>query len=281
MMGRIVRALTGGLLLAVLPAAIAPAADLSAAPPPAVSASPPQSQWTVEFGAELRVLPHYQGSEVYGFYPYPLLDVRPAGTPAKFHAPRDGIGYALYDTDQIKAGPVLQVELGRRVKHEPALEGLGNVGMTAEIGGFVDYWPTHWLRARVELRQGFGGHHGIVSDQTVDVVLPVSPQWTLSGGPRMTVATHEANQPYFDINFAQSAASGLPVYDSGSGVRSVGAGVQARYQWNARWASHGFIEYTRLVGGVGASPVVEERGAPDQAMVGFGTTYSFDVPALW
>lgn len=282
-MGRVARALAGLCLLAAMPATVARAADLTPAPAPVapLSGNTPSGQWTVELGLELRVLPHYQGSEVYGVYPFPLLDVRAAGTPPRFHAPRDGIGYALYDTEMIKAGPVLQVELGRHVKHDPALSGLGNVGMTAELGGFVDFWPTHWLRARVELRQGFGGHHGVVSDETIDVVLPVTPQWTLSGGPRMTIASREANEPYFNINPTQSGASGLPVYDAGAGIRSIGAGAQARYQWNSRWASHGFIEYTRLVGGVGGSPVVTERGAPDQAMVGFGTTYSFDTPALW
>jgi outer membrane protein len=271
-------------LLAAMPASVACAADLTPAPPPVGPAAAPYApahEWTVELGVELRTLPHYQGSEVYGVYPYPLFDVREAGTPPRFHAPRDGIGYALYDTDMIKAGPVVQVELGRHVKHDPALSGLGNVGATAEIGGFVDYWPVPWLRGRVELRQGFGGHHGIVSDETLDVVAPVSPQWTVSGGPRMTIATREANQPYFDINFAQSAASGLPMYETGGGIRSVGAGTQARYQWNRRWASHVFLEYTRLVGGVGNSPVVTQQGAPDQAMIGFGTTYSFNVPALW
>ena len=125
------------------------------------------------------------------------------------------------------------------------------MGATAEVGGFFDYWPTRWLRARVELRQGIGGHHGVVSDETVDVVVPVSPQWTLSGGPRLTVATADANRPYFGIDAAQSAASGLPVFDVGGGVRSFGAGTQARYQWNAQWASHAFVEYTRLTGDVG------------------------------
>ncbi len=283
-MGRGVRALAGMLLLAASPAMMARAADLTPAPPPgapAVSSAAPQAQWTVELGLELRMLPHYQGSEVYGVYPYPLLDVRDAGTPPRFHAPRDGIGYALYDTDTIKAGPVLQVELGRRVTDNPGLAGLGNVGTAAEVGGFVDYWPTRWLRGRVELRQGFGGHHGVVSDETVDVVMPVGPQWVLSGGPRMTLASREANKPYFSIDSNQSAASGLPVYDAGSGIRSIGAGAQARYQWDPRWASHAFIEYSRLIGGVGASPLVTQRGEPDQAMIGFGTTYSFDMPALW
>jgi outer membrane protein len=274
-MRRVVRALAGMLLLAVLPAPLARAADL------VLNTPPPPPTWTIELGAEVRSLPHYQGSDVYGFYPFPLFDVRPAGTPARFHGPRDGFGYALYDTDMIKAGPVVQVELGRHVKHNPALTGLGNVGMTAEVGGFVDYWPTHWLRARVELRQGFGGHTGVVSDETVDLVVPVAPQWILSGGPRITVATKDANRPYFGVDANQSAASGLPVYDVGGGVRSYGLGTQARYQWNPQWESHAFVEYTRLTGAVGNSPVVVQRGAVDQGMFGVGATYSFDIPALW
>jgi outer membrane protein len=71
------------------------------------------------------------------------------------------------------------------------------------------------------------------------------------------------------------------VYNAGGGIRSVGAGTQARYQWDARWASHVFLEYTRLVGDVGNSPIVTQRGSPDQAMVGVGATYQFDIPALW
>jgi MipA family protein len=277
-MGRVRRAIAGMCLLVSAPAAPVFAADMAPLVPPAPTASP---KWTVELGMEVRSLPHYQGSEVYGFYPVPFLDVRPAGTPPRFHAPRDGIGYALVDTGGFKAGPVAQVELGRHVKHNPSLEGLGNVGATAEIGGFVEYWPTQWLRARAEVRQGIGGHHGIVSDETLDFVVPVSPQWVVSGGPRMTIATKEANSPYFGVNDVQSMMSGLPTFDVGGGVRSVGLGTQARYQWNAKWASHAFVEYSRLTGDVADSPIVTQRGSPDQAMFGFGTTYSFDVPALW
>ena len=267
-------------LAVAMPMGAAFAADLPAAsaPSPEIKTLP---QWTVELGAEVRTLPHYQGSDVYGIYPVPFLDVRPAGTAPRFHAPRDGAGYAVYDTDTLKAGPVAQLELGRHVRHNPALEGLGNVGTALEVGGFVDYWPTSWVRARVEVRQGIGGHHGIVSDGTVDFVVPVTPQWTLSGGPRLTVATKDANEPYFGVNPTQSAASGLPVYDVGGGIRSVGLGTQALYRWTPRWSTYGFVEYWRLTGDVGNSPIVAIRGEPDQAMFGLGATYSFDVPGLW
>lgn len=278
-MERLARVIAGLGLAVALPTA-ACAADLTPASPPPAATNPPP-QWTVEFGGDVRTLPHYQGSDVYGIYPVPFLDVRPAGTAPRFHAPRDGFGYALYDTDTLKAGPVAQIELGRQVKHNPALEGLGNVGATLEAGGFVEYWPTSWLRARLEVRQGIGGHHGIVSDGSVDFVVPVGPQWTLSGGPRLTVATKDANEPYFGINAVQSVASGLPTYDPGSGIRSVGLGAQAIYRWTPRWSTYGFVEYSRLSDGVANSPIVAIRGEPDQAMFGLGATYSFDVPSLW
>ncbi len=282
-MGCAARAVAGICLAGAMPIATALAADLVPAAPqtPQPSQPAPPAAWTVEAGAEVRSLPHYQGSDDYGVYPVPFLDVRPAGTPPRFHAPRDGLGYALYDTDTLKAGPVAQLELARRVKHNPDLAGLGDVGAAAEVGGFVDYWPTPWLRARVEVRQGFGGHHGVVSDGTVDFVVPVAPQWVVSGGPRLTVATKEANTPYFGVNAAQAAASGLPVYDVGGGIRSVGVGSQAIYRWNPRWSTYGFVEYSRLTGDVANSPVVAMRGSPDQTMFGLGTTYSFDIPALW
>jgi MipA family protein len=283
-MRRAVRAVAGAFLLALMPAGFAHAADIVTLPPLLPAPPPPtatSSRWTIEIGAEMRALPRYQGSDRYEFFPFPLFDLRDAGTPPRFHGPRDGFGYALLDTPAFKAGPVIQVELGREVKHNPALAGLGDVGPTAEVGAFVDYWPTSWLRARVEVRQGFGGHAGVVADQFLDVIVPVTPQWTLSGGPRLTEATREANFPYFGIDAGQSAASGLPVYDPGGGLRSVGVGAQARYQWNAQWESHAFVEYSRLSDGIAGSPVVAVRGSPDQAMFGIGSTYTFDMPALW
>jgi outer membrane protein len=282
-MGFVVRGVAGMCLAAVLPFASAFAADLAPTSPQTPQNPPPAAlpMWTVEVGAEVRTLPRYQGSDDYGVFPVPFLDVRPAGTPPRFHAPRDGAGFAVYDTDALKAGPVGQLELGRRVKNNPDLAGLGNVGATAELGGFVEYWATPWLRSRLEVRQGFGGHHGVVSDGTVDFVMPVAPQWTLSGGPRLTLATKDANEPYFGVDAAQSAASGLPVYDAGGGVRSVGVGSQAIYRWNPQWSTYGFVELSRLTGDVGNSPIVTQRGSPDQAMVGLGATYSFNIPSLW
>jgi outer membrane protein len=245
---------------------------------PAVTSS---SDWTVTLGVEGRVLPTYEGSKSSMLRPFPMFDVHRVGTPASFRSPRDGFSFGIFDYGRFRAGPTTKVRFGRDEGSDNDLRGLGNIPWAFEAGAFAEYWVTEWLRTRVELRQGFGGHHGLVSDITADVVVPVTPQLTLSGGPRMTLATAAATSPYFSITPGQALASGLPVYDGGGGLRSIGAGAQARYQWSPRWAMHMFAEYERLSGDAANSPLVTQRGTRDQIQVGMGVTYSFNMRALW
>jgi outer membrane protein len=79
---------------------------------------------------------------------------------------------------------------------------------------------------------------------------------------------------------AQSLPSGLPVHDANGGLRSIGAGMQLRYQWNRQWAARAYAEYDRLMGDAASSPLVTERGSPNQLRFGLGVTYSFEVK-LW
>ena len=249
----------------------------------AQSATAPASatDWTVSVGVEARAIPSYDGSSNALLLPFPLFSVRPAGTPAAFRSPRDGFGFGILDSGSFQAGASFKVKVPRTESSDSDLRGLGDIGWTLEAGAFAQYWPADWLRTRVELRQGIGGHHGLVSDLTADVVVPVTKQLTLSGGPRMTLATAAATSPYFGITPAQSAASGLPVYDAGGGLRSIGAGAQARYQWSPQWATHMFVEYERLSGAAANSPLVTQRGSRDQIQVGIGLTYSFNMRSLW
>jgi outer membrane protein len=182
----------------------------------------------------------------------------------------------------VKLGPSVKLQFPRKESSHTDLRGLGDVGWTLEAGAFAEYWPVRWLRGRVELRQGIGGHTGLVSDLAADLVMPVTPQLTLSGGPRLMLASAAATSPYFGITPAQSAASGLPVYTAGGGgLHAFGAGSQARYEWSPQWATHMFIEYQRLAGDAANSPLVVQRGSRDQIQVGIGATYSFDIQGLW
>ncbi len=267
----------GGILglwlgFALLMPGMATAADL-------VELLRPGTDWTMTLGVEGRVMPTFEGSDGYALKPFPLVDIRRTGTPANFKSPRDSWTLSFYDSEAFHIGAVGGARLPRKESDDVNLRGLGDVGWTVELGGFAEYWPSQWLRTRVELRQGIGGHHGLVSDISADLVLPVAPKLVLSGGPRLSLATAQALEPYFGVSAAQSVASGLPVYNVAGGVRSFGAGAQARYEWSAQWASHVFVEYDRLSGSVANSPLVMLRGTRDQVTTGIGITYTFDIKA--
>jgi len=237
-------------------------------------------EWTVTLGAEGQVLPGFDGADVYTVRPYPIFGLRTLGSPAQFHSPRDGVGFALYDTNGFSAGPVGTLKSGRTASDYNALQGLDSVDWALELGGFAQYWFTPWLRSRLELEQGFFGNHGVTAQSITDVVAPVGPQWILSGGPRLTLADARALNPYFGIDAAESAASGLPIFDPKGGLRSFGAGTQAQYWWTPRWESHVYLEYDRLGADAADSPLVIQRGSPNQMTFGVGASYSFDVK-LW
>lgn len=261
-------------LLAVMAAPVAaPAADF-------ITPLPNSSDWTITLGVEGRLLPSFSGSDRYVIRPAPLFDIRRAGTPRRFSSPRDGFGFGILESGAFRLGPTAKLQLPRKESDDIRLRGLGDVNWAVELGLFAEYWPAQWLRTRVEVRQGVGGHRGIVSDLTADIVHPVTRQLTLSAGPRVTLVSAAFNQPYFSINAVQAAASGLPVFDARGGLYSYGAGAQARYEWTPQWATHIFVEYERLTGDAGKSPLVVQRGSRDQTTVGLGATYSFDVPGL-
>jgi len=253
----------------------------AADPVPSGSFVPPAlPDWTVTIGVEGRLEPKFQGADHDVLRPYPLFDVRRVGTPERFHAPRDGAGIAIFEAGTLQVGPVGALRAPRS-ENDASLQGLGKVDWTVEVGGFVEYWAVPWLRLRSEVRQGVGGHHGVASDLMMDGVFPVTPQFTLSGGPRATFASTAATSPYFSVNPMQSLASGLPEFDAKGGLHSLGLGAQARYRWMPQWATHAFVEYERLKGDAANSPLVVQRGDPNQVTFGLGVTRSFDIKGFW
>jgi outer membrane protein len=142
------------------------------------------------------------------------------------------------------------------------------------------------MRLRVEARQGIGGETGVTGDTFLDAIVPIGP-WTLSAGPRMTLQSAAATSPYFSITPAQSVGStvaglpALPVYHAGGGLYSYGAGAMAQYTFNPQWTTHALFEFERLTDSAANSPLVRQRGSPDQFTVGLGATYSFAMHPIW
>jgi MipA family protein len=272
--GRIMRGLTYRLCACYVAALVGLSGTASAAD---VDEAKPSKGVTVTIGAEARLTPAFEGSKRFDWMPLPVFDIRPMGTPARFHSPRDGFGWSVLESGKFSAGPVAYVEFARRSKHNEALHGLEDVKLAYEVGGFAEYWAYDWLRGHAELRKGFAGHHGTILDLALDVVMPAPGALTLSAGPRMRISDSSGNSRYFDISPVESVTSGLPAYNANGGIRTVGAGTQVIKQWSPEWATHAFVEYDRLVGDAADSPLVAVRGNVHQFTLGAGFAYSFDI----
>ena len=281
-------------LFVVFAPGVAAAADLpeQAPPPPTAPAvyTPPVPDWIVTIGAEGRIIPEWPGAsdKKLGWSALPLFSIRKEGTPPDFFGPRDSFGFSLINTGMFQLGPALQFINERKASSYAELNGLANVDYAAQVGLFANFWPLPWLRLRGEARQGIGGETGITGDIFLDAVVPVG-QWTLSAGPRVTFQTAAATSPYFSFTAAEAKAanmSGQPPlpttgYTAGGGLYSYGAGTQLQYTFSPAWTAHAFVEYQRLEGSAADSPLVTQRGSPNQLTYGLGATYSFNMHPLW
>jgi len=273
---------------------IAAAADLELPPPtPAPDApttyAPAAPNWIVTIGAEGRAIPAYPGAptNLYTFTGFPLFVILKPGDPPFFFGARDSFGVPIIDWGRFQLGPVGRLEWPRYQSWYSQLNGLGDVNLAVQLGGFAQYWPVPWLRLRGEVRQGIGGETGVTGDLFADVIVPVG-QFRLSGGPRMTLQTTAAVSPYFSITAAQAAAANaaqptlppLTPYNAGGGLYSYGAGGQIEYFFNPQWSAHVIAEYERITDSAADSPIVTQRGSPNQFTFGIGATYSFAMHPL-
>jgi len=247
------------------------------APPFELPVLPPVSgSWTVMVGVGGEYKPDFEGANRAMLSPVPIFAIRRAGSTEQFRGPRDSSSIAVVDFGDLRAGPAAKFVSSRKASNYSELNGLGDISTTVELGGFIEYYPVDWFRTRGELRQGIGGHHGVVADLSADFIVPIIQRLTISAGPRFTWESTNATAPYFGIDAAQALASGLPAYDAKGGPHSVGAGAQVSYRINPQWEVHAYVEYERLLGDAANSPLVTLRGSPNQTTFGIGASYAFD-----
>ena len=256
---------------------------LSCAALPALAADP-QGQpsaggWVVTLGVMPAVGPRYDGAKLYGLGGSPIFDIRRADQPKGFSAPDDGFDMSLFGNDVFGIGPVFNARGGRYLSADRSLYGLRDVPWTIESGIFVEFWPLKdRLRTRLEVRHGFRGRSdGFVGDLSVDWVEKLGA-FTVSGGPRFSVADAD----YMDANFgvlpAEAAANRrVTAFDASAGPKSVGLAAAVSYDWSATWTTTAFVRYDRLVADAAKSPIVRHFGTRDQITVGTGLSYSFAV----
>ncbi|MCO5072636.1 MAG: MipA/OmpV family protein [Rhizobiaceae bacterium] len=233
--------------------------------------------WSVTLGASGYFAPGYEGADKMVFRAVPLVSVGRTGTVTKFSSRNDNISIGLIDNGTFRAGLAGKILFGRDDDDSDDLKGLDPVRWGGELGIFAEVYPTDWMRIRGELRHGIRTHDAFVGDLAADVFYDVTPTIRLSAGPRASFASENYFDTYYGVNAAESAASGLSVFDpNDGGLKSYGFGGAVTWQATDKITTSLFGEYARLEGEAADSSLVKERGSVDQFTIGLSATYRFD-----
>ena len=267
---------------------IGPPAEVAAGTPAGVAGGPPGRpqadglSLTVGFAPVLS--PAFQGSRDMTLSVFP--DVRVKYGDVIFASIPEGLGWNAINTDGWKAGPLAKIRFGRDedtggspfliAGDSDALIGLGDIGTSGEVGGFVEkrIGQRRQFQLRAEILQGFGGHDGTVADISFNYRTRISGA-NVSFGPRASFASGDFQQTYFGIDPVQSANSGLPVYEADGGLLSWGVGGTVIKPINRRSALTVFTSLERLADNAANSPLVEQRGRATQftLVIGYGIRF--------
>lgn len=259
---------------ALLSVAVARAEEVT----PALSEATPARNWIMTLGGSLQLGPKYEGASSVGVSFMPSISWRRPGEPEGFSAPDDSLDYALYETDRFSFGVAGSWKEGRYSSSSNRLFGMRDVPWTVEAGVFAEFWPIlDRLRTRVEIRQGFHGHHGVVADLSADWVERLG-RFTLSGGPRLSLGNASYMRRNFGVTLEETLANGLLApYRPSGGAKSVGFATALQYTWSSAWSTTLFARYDRMIDEAARSPLVQTIGKRDQVTVGVGANYSFQI----
>jgi outer membrane protein len=214
------------------------------------------------------VQPDYEGSDDYEIAPWPIVSLEYLRLP--------GLGEFGGKTVGFSIGPSFGFVGERDQFSDPALIGIGNVDAAFELGLKAAYEVNHW-GAYASLRHGFGGHEGLVGEAAVYAVWRPLDALVLRLGPNISYADSDYFNTYFSVTPAQSFLSGLPVYNAGSGFKTVGAQALAVYSLTEKVDLHFRAGYDYLLSDAGDSPIVAVAGSRNQFTAGIGISYRIDL----
>lgn len=219
--------------------------------------------FSVDIGGGVSVSPTYPGADDVEAGPW--LIWRNAGFSDSAGADGRAQGFSI--------SPSFGTVGERNPDDDPALAGLGEIDRAYELGAKASY-TSGPMTGYLALRKGFGGHDGVVGEAGVKYRTDASDRLSLWSGLELGYGNDSYNQTYFGISAADAASSGYAAYDAGSGINRVAAKLEARYSLNENTAILGELEYGRLVGDAGDSPLVQDRSQP-AVRLGIVRNFSF------
>ncbi|MEO8038350.1 MAG: MipA/OmpV family protein [Betaproteobacteria bacterium] len=207
--------------------------------------------------------PAYQGADTMRTDPIPMLRFFGTHWFARTTQGQLEGGYRVALTPTLVAGAQLSYEAGRRTRDSAFLiaHRVEDLDAGAALGAHLE-WDEHVGKAPVNVlarwRQNLDTDQGAKADLRVTVGVLGTERLRAGVFTQLTWASNKASQSYFGITPAQSAATGLPGYTAGSGIRYGALGLLASFDLARHWMLLGSLEVHRLAGDAKDSPFTRD-----------------------
>lgn len=226
--------------------------------------APDTTNLSLGVGPEFR--PDYFGSDNYEVRPDPQVYV-------KFRnfvfLDNDGADLALFGFSRFAFGPSIRLLGDRDEDENPALEGLGDIDRTLEVGGFVATTFARRVLVRAKIRKGVaGGHDGTIIDAAGTVLLFRKGRVSTSVSGTASWIDSEYADTFFSVTPEQSLNSGLAQFDADAGFRDVGGSINGYINIGKRWSLNPYIQYRRISKDIAQTPIIDEFGDRNQVTIG-------------
>ena len=228
-------------------------------------------QDSASVGAALISGRKYQGSDERSTALRPVVDFQ--WTNGWFAGMVNGIGYDFVNRADMNLGLRLTADFGRKQSLSSALNGMGDVPLRAEFGGFFNTALGSDLTLSTSLRRGSGeDKRGMVLNLGVHHTRLFGQQWMLATGVSAGWGNGNYMQSYFGVTPQQSATSGYAIYSPGSGLKDVKANGLLTYLLSRQVALTAGVSLSSLQGDTKASPLVRSRNSTNAL---FAASYRF------
>lgn len=269
------------------------AQDAPIAPPDAGATAASLNGDSVTIGAGGVYLNDYEGSDHYVWRIAPGAIGQIGGfsfTLAGNRASVDLIPNKPGPTWDIQAGPIGVVNFNRsslKSIDDARVRALGKRSTAIEVGGFVGIGKTgvvtsdyDRLSFSVSYRKGImGAHRAGIWTPTLNYFTPLSTKAAIGVFASADYAERGYGRAYFDVDAAQSLASGLPVFTTRKGWKNWSVGALGTVALTGDLL-HGFKlvaggTYTRMLNDFARSPLVSIAGDRSQWIGVVGLAYTF------
>ncbi|UVS84190.1 MipA/OmpV family protein [Burkholderia glumae] len=221
------------------------------------SAGATASPWKITVGPGVYVAPQYPGSRHLKAYPFPALDISYRDT--FFSQGPDVLGWNVLHSDTYHLGAAISFDFqSRDANDDGRLRGLPDVHDGPKLKLFADYTVWAFTGALAVYRDVVGYGQGTTASADLYASLPLKG-WLFSVGPGLTWANGAYTRTLFGISPSESAASGLPQYGTGAGIRDIHLNFYMTHDFSRHWVGTVNSTLGRLQRFAANSPITQRR----------------------